>query len=236
MKKLILILLTISLSHSALGGWIYSNSMPAGKDVTNAFNGIAVLNWADKGTNKSCEFQSLQVNQSNTEYLGNHSKYFGGAQNISSTFNVMDLYLEHAYPLYAPTPEQSLYKALSIAFLQPVSTFSFKAESFSGDSQVVLFFDSKGNFINYQDLSYTSSKPHPGTGVLLDYNYSFDLSNQDVASVIVGSLSAATYYYALEIQAMSHRVPEPSSVLLLMSALVLLISLRVHKQSLKSRI
>jgi len=231
MNKIILILLAASISTNALAGWIHSNSMTAGDNVTNAFGGLAMLNWANKDTNHSLELQSLQVNQSNTEYPGNHANYFGGDQNVSGTSNVMDLYLEHAYPLYAPTREESLYKALAVTFLQPISTFSFKAESFSGDSQLILFFDSKGSFIKHQDLSYTSSQAHPDTGILLDYNYSFDLRDQDIGSIIVGSWSAATYYYALGVEATPQELPEPSSALLAISSLALLISLRVRKKA-----
>lgn len=231
MNKIILILLTASISTNALGGWIHSDAMTIGDNATNAFGNLAILNWANKDTNQPLELQSLQVNQSTTEYPGNYSKYFGGSQNVSGTSNVMDLYLEHAYPLYTPTQEQSFYKALAVTFLQPVSTFSFKAESFSGDSQLILFFDSKGNFINHRDLGYTSIQPHPDTGILLDYNYSFDLRDQDVGSVVVGSWSAATYYYALEVEAAPRDLPEPSSALLALGAFALLISLRSHKKS-----
>lgn len=231
MNKIIFILLAASISTHALGGWIHSDSMTVGDNVTNAFGNLAILNWANKDINQPLELQSLQVNQSDTEYPGNYSKYFGNSENVSGTANVFDLYLEHAYPIYAPAHEQAFYKALAITFLQPVSTFSFKAESFSGDSQLILFFDSNGNFINHQDLSYTSIQPHPDTGILLDYNYSFDLRDQNIGSVVVGSWSASTYYYALEIEAAPRTAPEPSSALLAISALALLISLRIHKKS-----
>lgn len=231
MNKIIIILLATSISTNALGGWLHSNSMTVGDNVTNAFGNLATLNWANKDTNQPTELQSLQVNRSDTEYPGNYSQYFGGNQNVSGTSNVFDLYQEYAYPLFATARQQSFYRALAVTFLQPVSTFSFKAESFSGDSQLILFFDSKGNFINHQDLGHTSIQPHPDTGILLDYNYSFDLRDQDVGSVVVGSWSAATYYYALEVEAAPRNLPEPSSALLALSALALLVSLRVRKKS-----
>ena len=230
MKKNLIFLFALSYATHAFGGWIDANAMTAGDDATYAFGETATLNWADKKSAQIMELQALKVNQSNTEYPGNHFQYFGGIYNNSGTSNVGSLYMEHAYPtlfakaasLTAEAASQSFYQALTITFLEPATTFGFKAESFSGDSQLVLFFDSNGQFVSHKEVGYSTAYSNPYTGLLLDYQYSFDLTGLDIASIVVGSWSSATYYYALQVEK-ANILPEPSSAALLLGSLALIL-------------
>lgn len=224
-KFTLLFLLATTFTAKAFGGPITTDNLAIGDNVTYAFGGTATLNWITKERDQPADFGDLIVNQSNTEYPANHSKYFGSSQQDSGTTNVMDLYLEHSYSFFDSASEQSFYRAIAVTLLQPVSTFSFKAESFSGDHQLILFFDPNGNFINHQNLNYTSSLPHPDLGVVLDYNHSFDLRNQNIGAIVLGSWSSATYYYEFSID-----VPEPSSALLVILGLAGIGSSRAIKR------
>ena len=209
MNKIIFMLLAVAISTNAFGGWINTDDLSTGDNVTNAFSDLATINWVAKQADSEPELQSLHISNSTTEFPGNHSKYFGNSHNAHGTFNVLDLYLDYEFPdLYG---NSSFCNALAITFSQSASVFSFKAESFSGDSQLVMFFNQSGALIDHKTLSYTSDLIHPDGHRILDYAYSFDLTDLDIGAIIIGSESSATHYYALEVEGnQPSEVPEPS--------------------------
>ena len=220
MRKIPTVLFALTLSAQAFGGWINADDLNTGDNVTDSFSDCTV-NWVSKQADSELELQPLHIASSTTDYPGNHSKYFGSNLNDHGTFNLFDLYLQHEYPDFYGTG--TFFKALAITFSQPASSFSFKAESFSGDSQLVLFFDKSGKLIDRKTLTFTSDLQHPDGHRVLDYAYTFDLTQLDIGSIIVGSESSATHYYALDVEkGQPTPVPEPSAFWLAIAGWLLL--------------
>jgi hypothetical protein len=214
MHKLILVfLIATTFATKALGGHVSADHLAIGDNATNIFGEMATLNWVSKKQYQPVSFEPLIVNKSNTEFRGNHTQYFGNQDGHSGTNNLLDLYLEHSYSPNVFSAEESSYQAIAITFSRPVSRFVFQAEDFNGTPQCVFLFTPDGDFIRHEYITshgYTGDFGIPISG----FNHTFDLTNENVGSIILGSENSATYYYAFSVD-----VPEPSGVWLMIMAL-----------------
>lgn len=217
MNKTLIFLLSIIFAANAFGGFINANDLKTGENITNSFGSSAILHWVSKEQNKQAIMSPLIVNQANTEFLGNYSQYFGSVNGKSDTYGLGNLQDTLNDPANYPE-ENAIYSAIAITFTQPVLSFGFEAENFNGDEQFAFLFTPQGSLIRRETiipLGITGDFGAPISG----YKHTFDLTSQNVGSIILGSWSSATYYYKLSIDT---KLPEPSSILMLVLGLTLL--------------
>lgn len=228
MNKPLTFLLSLIFAANAFGGIINANDLATGEDITHSFGGSAILHWVSKEQNKQVYTSPLIVNQANTEFSGNYSQYFGSGNGQSGTYGLGNLQDTLKEPANHPE-ENAIYSAIAITFTQPVSSFGFEAENFNSDEQFAFLFTPQGNLIRRETiipLGITGDFGVPVWG----YKHTFNLSNQNIGSIILGSWSSATYYYKLSIDT---TLSEPSSILMLVLGLSLLVIKQVKAFSLR---
>lgn len=218
-KFIPLFLLTITFATNAFGGLINTGNLTTGDDITNAFGSSATLNWINKERGKSASVHSLTVNDSNTDFQGNQSRYFGASNGRSDTYNLGALRdVLHDPDTYSE--EDSIYNAIAITFKQPVSSFEFQAENFNSDEQFAFLFTPQGNLISCETIISVGITGDFGVPVW-GYKHKLDLTNRNVGSIILGSWNSASYYYEFAVEGDSGtQVSEPSSMYLLLLALM----------------
>ncbi len=228
MNKTLTFLLSLIFAANAFGGFINANDLTTGENITNSFGSSAILHWVSKEQNKQANISPLIVNQANTEFSGNYSQYFGAANGKSGTYGLGNLQNALNEPANYPE-ENSIYSAIAITFTQPVSSFGFEAENFNSDEQFAFLFTPQGNLIRRETIIPVGITGDFGVPIW-GYKHTFDLTNQNIGSIILGSWSSATYYYKLSIDT---TLPEPSSILMLVLGLSLLVIKQIKAVSLR---
>ncbi len=228
MNKTLTFLLSLIFAANAFGGFINANDLTTGENITNSFGSSAILHWVSKEQNKQANISPLIVNQANTEFSGNYSQYFGSDNGQSGTYGLGNLQDTLNEPANYPE-ENSIYSAIAITFTQPVSSFGFEAENFNSDEQFAFLFTPQGNLIRRETIIPVGITGDFGVPIW-GYKHTFDLTNQNIGSIILGSWSSATYYYKLSID---KTLPEPSSILMLVLGLSLLVIKQIKAVSLR---